>query len=75
MRAARLSETHRQRLANRNTQGDIAPQSFQFRSFIGFGGNPSMALGWGYGASLLDDMPNLLKDLDRLKQRPHCTMR
>lgn len=31
-------------------------------------------LSWGHGAGLLTDTPNLLKYLDRLKERPHCTL-
>ena len=31
-------------------------------------------LNWGNSAGLLNDMPNLQKYLDRLKQRPHCTL-
>jgi len=31
-------------------------------------------LNWGNGAGLLNDMPNLQKFLERLKQRPHCTL-
>jgi glutathione S-transferase len=31
-------------------------------------------LGWGNGAGLLNDMPNLQKYLKRLKERPHCTL-
>ena len=29
---------------------------------------------WGKGAGLLEDMPNLQKFLERLKERPHCTL-
>jgi glutathione S-transferase len=29
---------------------------------------------WGKGAGLLNDMPNLQSYLDRLKERPHCTL-
>ena len=31
-------------------------------------------LNWGKGAGLLEEMPNLQKFLDRLKERPHCTL-
>ena len=31
-------------------------------------------LNWGKGAGLLNDLPNLQKYLDRLKERPHCTL-
>ena len=31
-------------------------------------------LNWGKGAGLLSTQPNLLKYLDRLKERPHCTL-
>ena len=31
-------------------------------------------LGWGNGAGLLKDTPNLQKYLERLKERPHCTL-
>lgn len=31
-------------------------------------------LNWGKGAGLLEEMPNLQKYLDRLKERPHCTL-
>jgi glutathione S-transferase len=31
-------------------------------------------LNWGKSAGLLNDMPNLQKYLDRLKERPHCTL-
>jgi glutathione S-transferase len=31
-------------------------------------------LNWGKGAGLLNEQPNLLKYLDRLKERPHCTL-
>jgi glutathione S-transferase len=31
-------------------------------------------LNWGNGAGLLKECPNLLKYLDRLKERPHCTL-
>lgn len=31
-------------------------------------------LNWGKGAGLLEECPNLLKYLDRLKERPHCTL-
>jgi len=29
---------------------------------------------WGNGAELLEECPNLLRYLDRLKERPHCTL-
>jgi len=31
-------------------------------------------LNWGKGAGLLNDFPNLNKYLERLKERPHCTL-
>ena len=31
-------------------------------------------LNWGNGTGLLTECPNLLKYLDRLKERPHCTL-
>ena len=31
-------------------------------------------LNWGKGAGLLGEFPNLQKYLERLKQRPHCTL-
>ena len=31
-------------------------------------------LNWGKGAGLLNDFPNLQKYLERLQQRPHCTL-
>ena len=31
-------------------------------------------LGWGKGAGMLEQAPNLQKYLDRLKARPHCTL-
>lgn len=31
-------------------------------------------LNWGNGNGLLEETPNLQKYLDRLKQRPHCTL-
>jgi glutathione S-transferase len=31
-------------------------------------------LNWGKGAKLLETFPNLQKYLERLKQRPHCTL-
>lgn len=31
-------------------------------------------LNWGKGAGLLNDLPSLNKYLDRLKERPHCTL-
>jgi len=31
-------------------------------------------LNWGNGAGLLKECPNLLRYLDRLKERPHCTL-
>jgi glutathione S-transferase len=31
-------------------------------------------LNWGNGVRLLEDTPNLQKYLDRLKERPHCTL-
>jgi len=31
-------------------------------------------LSWGSGMRLLDDFPNLQAYLDRLKERPHCTL-
>ena len=31
-------------------------------------------LNWGKGAGLLENFPNLRKYLERLKQRPHCTL-
>ena len=31
-------------------------------------------LNWGKGAGLLNEFPNLNKYLDRLKERPHCTL-
>jgi len=31
-------------------------------------------LNWGNGAGLLKECPNLLTYLDRLKERPHCTL-
>ena len=31
-------------------------------------------LNWGKGAGLLGDFPNLENYLERLKERPHCTL-
>ena len=31
-------------------------------------------IGWGNGAGLLEELPNLQNYLERLKERPHCTL-
>ena len=31
-------------------------------------------VGWGNGAGLLEELPNLQRYLERLKERPHCTL-
>jgi len=52
-------------------KGPVAPSGNRFSVtdiLVGF------TLNWGKGAGLLDMSPNLQRYLERLKQRPHCTL-